>query len=196
MKFSIIFVAAFAGMAAAQSACVVDCSTQAATSAGCSGMLSTDTECICSNQDFQTAAAECLQSNCTAEEQQQAVQLQQQLCGASSGTATASEPVETDTVSETDSATETDTATDSVEPSATATSPVPSITASTTPRTSAAATSRATSAASVISSASTRAASATTSPNAAVGLASFNFAGASVWTAVALGGVAIAQLLL
>ncbi|PBK67571.1 hypothetical protein ARMSODRAFT_959181 [Armillaria solidipes] len=42
----------------------------------------TDLTCICTNTAFQDAAASCLQSTCTAEEQQAAAALQQSECAA------------------------------------------------------------------------------------------------------------------
>ncbi|QRV84016.1 CFEM domain protein [Ceratobasidium sp. AG-Ba] len=179
MKYSVAFAAAFAGFAAAQSGtasapiptssispCILTCSQQAATSAGCSSF--TDLGCVCSSTAFQTAAASCITQQCP-DQVQQALTLQQALCSAagsgSSGIASAT------------------------------------------------ATSSATAPASSSSVASSRelghlccilrlelhlsaVASATNSPNAAAGLPSFNFAAAGLWTAVALGGVAVAQLAL
>ena len=42
---------------------------------------STDLTCVCSSTSFQATAAACLQANCTAADQQAAIQLQQQECG-------------------------------------------------------------------------------------------------------------------
>lgn len=46
---------------------------------------STDLTCVCTNTEFQTAAATCLQDKCTADEQAAALALQQQQCANVSG---------------------------------------------------------------------------------------------------------------
>ncbi|KAG8742928.1 hypothetical protein FRC10_000716 [Ceratobasidium sp. 414] len=197
MRYSAVLATLFAGYVAAQSsassaaaptgtggisACILQCSMQAAQSAGCASF--TDPSCVCSNTDFQTAAAECLQANCTAAEQQAALQLQQQLCGASTGSASGS-------------ATPTGT---SPAASNTATAPASSSSASATSRASASSASHASStsrsASSAISSASSATPSATRSGNSAVALPILDFAAAGIWAAVAFGGAAAAQLVL
>ncbi|KAH8089206.1 hypothetical protein HD553DRAFT_305370 [Filobasidium floriforme] len=67
------------------SQCVLTCSQQAATTAGCTSFA--DPSCVCTNVAFQNAAQQCLVANCTAEEQAQALSLQATLCpnGAVSG---------------------------------------------------------------------------------------------------------------
>ncbi|KAG8919688.1 hypothetical protein FRC02_001447 [Tulasnella sp. 418] len=60
--------------------CILQCVSSAADDAGCDGF--TDLECICTSQEFQTAAGQCLQQSCTAEEVQGALALQQSQCGA------------------------------------------------------------------------------------------------------------------
>ncbi|KAG8769820.1 hypothetical protein FRC12_004722 [Ceratobasidium sp. 428] len=202
MKYSAVFVAILAGYVAAQggtgtssalppaptNACITQCTTQAATDAGCSGI--TDIECVCSNPDFQASALQCLTDNCTAAEQQQALQLEQQVCGAS-GSATASEPAETDTEEPASSGSATGTAPVTSSPAASSSAVTSRASASSVSRTSNAVGS----ASSVIASASSHAASATGSGNSAASLPVFNFAAAGVWAAVAVGGAAVAQLM-
>ncbi|EIM79465.1 uncharacterized protein STEHIDRAFT_150951 [Stereum hirsutum FP-91666 SS1] len=71
--------------------CIINCSTQAAASGGCSSF--TELSCVCTSTAFQDAASACLQANCTSAEQQAALQLQSQECasitsGSASATAT------------------------------------------------------------------------------------------------------------
>ncbi|KAG9093203.1 hypothetical protein FRC06_011635 [Ceratobasidium sp. 370] len=206
MRYSAVFAALFAGYVAAQSgtssaspptgtsgisACILQCSMQAAESAGCTNF--SDPSCACGNSDFQSAAAQCLAAECTPEEQQAALQLQQALCGSWTGSATGSA---TPTETETETPTET-----SSSGSRTATAPASSSsTASVTSRASASSVSRtssiAQSASSVVASLSSAAASASGSGNSAAALPAFNFATAGIWAAVALGGAAAAQLVL
>ncbi|QRV98064.1 CFEM domain protein [Ceratobasidium sp. AG-Ba] len=192
MKYSVAFAAVFAGFAAAQSGtasapiptssispCILTCSQQAASSAGCSSFA--DISCVCSSQQFQTDAASCITQTCP-DQVQQALGLQQALCGAagsgSSGIA---------------SATATSSATAPASSSSVASvSSQSSVSGSSTSRVNSATSA----ASSVLNSISSAVASATNSPNAAAGLPSFNFAAAGLWTAVALGGVAVAQLAL
>ncbi|KDN33514.1 hypothetical protein RSAG8_13398, partial [Rhizoctonia solani AG-8 WAC10335] len=87
MKFILVVAALFADYAAAQSGgpppkCVENCATQAAL-ANCAGMPFTDPKCACANTGFQQTALQCLQSSCTAEETQLAIQLLKQACGVS-----------------------------------------------------------------------------------------------------------------
>ncbi|RSH90077.1 hypothetical protein EHS25_001410 [Saitozyma podzolica] len=91
MKFSVVSAlvgAAFVGFASAQNstsaipACVITCSTQAATAAGCSSYA--DATCVCTSATFQNDAGACLVANCTTSDQQAASALQQALCGATS----------------------------------------------------------------------------------------------------------------
>ncbi|KAI1784984.1 hypothetical protein LXA43DRAFT_171604 [Ganoderma leucocontextum] len=67
------------------SPCILQCTTQAASSAGCSSV--TDISCVCSNTKFQQAALTCLQQSCTAAEVQAAMALQAQECGSASSAA-------------------------------------------------------------------------------------------------------------
>ncbi|KAL5526197.1 hypothetical protein ACEPAG_7536 [Sanghuangporus baumii] len=60
------------------SPCVLTCVGQASSSAGCSGI--TDIQCLCTSTTFQSAAAACLQSNCTAADLAAGQALQQQEC--------------------------------------------------------------------------------------------------------------------
>ncbi|CAE6481085.1 hypothetical protein ACGC1H_005202 [Rhizoctonia solani] len=200
MKSMFAFAALFAGYAAAQSTtasaappistgdistCVLTCSTQAATAAGCTGI--TDVECLCGSSQFQTEALTCLQSQCP-DEVASATALQSQLCGAAgSSSASASAPAETSSAAETES-----------EATGTAsTAPVSATAPGTTSRavTSVAATSRA-STSSVSRSASSVASASASAPanNAAVPVI-FNLA-TGAWAAAALGGAAVAQLVL
>ncbi|KAL4251300.1 CFEM domain-containing protein [Pleurotus pulmonarius] len=112
--------------------CVLQCSIQAGTTAGCAF---SDPSCACSTTNgFQDAATACLQA-CTPEEQQAALGLQAALCGAASSGAFS------DSVSATGSAT-----TEAVSSSPSATSPLSSASAATTPLSSASVTRPATSA--------------------------------------------------
>ncbi|KIM55446.1 hypothetical protein SCLCIDRAFT_301368 [Scleroderma citrinum Foug A] len=61
------------------SACLLQCVSTAAQSAGCSSF--TDLACVCSSTSFQTTAGQCLQTSCTAEDVQTGLALQQQECG-------------------------------------------------------------------------------------------------------------------
>ncbi|KAG8687991.1 hypothetical protein FRC09_013167 [Ceratobasidium sp. 395] len=213
MKYSVLFATVFASYVAAQSSsssaqlpiptdqvppCVLQCTTQAASTAGCSGIA--DTGCICNSSDFLQAATGCITTKCTTEEQAAAIQLQSQLC-ANAPTDTSAAP----------SATATATATATPSPSAsasgsatrsssgTATAPASSVVASASSRASSLAShasSAASAASSVVASLSSAAASATGSGNGATALPVFNLATAGVWAAVALGGAAAAQLAL
>ncbi|KIJ63539.1 hypothetical protein HYDPIDRAFT_29335 [Hydnomerulius pinastri MD-312] len=79
--------------------CILGCVTEAAASGGCSSF--TDLQCVCTSTTFQSAALQCLQSNCTAADVTAATQLQQQECasivGSSSGSASGSAPASTAT---------------------------------------------------------------------------------------------------
>ncbi|KAI5892097.1 uncharacterized protein SCHCODRAFT_02625300 [Schizophyllum commune H4-8] len=66
------------------SACILQCSSDAASSNGCSSI--TDLQCVCTSASFQDDAKSCLQDNCTEEEQQTALQLQAAECAAIGGT--------------------------------------------------------------------------------------------------------------
>ncbi|KAG6840291.1 hypothetical protein C0991_007684 [Blastosporella zonata] len=124
--------------------CIIGCIQPAATAVGCDF---TDASCVCSNTDFQTAAAACLQANCTASDLQAALTLQEQECNALTASITGSATTE---------------ASASTEPATSASVPV---------TTSAASSSKATSTAPSSSRAATSSASApaTTTTNAAVG---------------------------
>ncbi|KAL5485585.1 hypothetical protein ACEPAI_6626 [Sanghuangporus weigelae] len=65
------------------SPCVLTCVGQASSSAGCSGI--TDLQCLCTSTTFQSTAAACLQSNCTAADLAAGQALQQQECASVSG---------------------------------------------------------------------------------------------------------------
>ncbi|KAF5361138.1 hypothetical protein D9758_009033 [Tetrapyrgos nigripes] len=60
--------------------CILNCTSQAASANGCVSFA--DITCVCTNQAFQTAAAACLQANCTSDDLTNALQLQQQQCAA------------------------------------------------------------------------------------------------------------------
>ncbi|KAG8812262.1 hypothetical protein FRC17_002109 [Serendipita sp. 399] len=66
--------------------CVLDCTTQSLAAGGCTSI--TDLQCICTNQEFQTAAAACITTGCP-ESLPQAIALQTAQCSAVSGTGTA-----------------------------------------------------------------------------------------------------------
>ncbi|KIJ09995.1 hypothetical protein PAXINDRAFT_172262 [Paxillus involutus ATCC 200175] len=68
--------------------CILSCVTAAATTGGCSSY--TDLQCVCTSTAFQSAAQECLQANCTAEDVATATQLQTQECAAIVGSGTSS----------------------------------------------------------------------------------------------------------
>ncbi|KIL67057.1 hypothetical protein M378DRAFT_160036 [Amanita muscaria Koide BX008] len=72
------------------SQCIIGCSQAAlgsATNKSCKAI--TDT-CVCTDIGFQTAAGQCLQKNCTAQDQQTATQLQKVLCGNTTATGSGS----------------------------------------------------------------------------------------------------------
>ncbi|KAI0072418.1 hypothetical protein K474DRAFT_398330 [Panus rudis PR-1116 ss-1] len=69
------------------STCILGCLTQASSGSSCQSF--TDVSCVCSDQTFQQNAAQCLESQCSSDEQQAAIQLQQQECG---GTASSAAP--------------------------------------------------------------------------------------------------------
>ncbi|CAE6446948.1 unnamed protein product [Rhizoctonia solani] len=204
MKSVFAFAALFAAYAAAQtptsaaappistgdiSPCVLTCSIQAATTAGCTGI--TDVECLCGSAEFQQAALTCLQSQCP-DEVASATALQSQLCGASgSGSSTAATASETGSASETESDTEvtgTSTlATGTASSSTTRTATIPATTSTTRPVTTPSSTRSAT--------ATTNASGTPTSATNSAG-APFNFAATGVWAAAALGGAVVAQLVL
>ncbi|KAI0061791.1 hypothetical protein BV25DRAFT_1870555 [Artomyces pyxidatus] len=62
-------------------ACILTCLTQATASGGCSSF--TDLQCVCTSTAFQSAAQQCLTSQCTQADQQAALQLQQSQCASS-----------------------------------------------------------------------------------------------------------------
>lgn len=68
--------------------CIMTCSQQAATAAGCGSF--TNVTCVCTSQQFQTLAAACLQANCTAADLQAALGLQSQICKGISASGSAS----------------------------------------------------------------------------------------------------------
>ncbi|GAB1523292.1 hypothetical protein RhiTH_006423 [Rhizoctonia solani] len=163
--------------------CVLRCSTQAATSAGCAGI--TDIECLCGSTDFQQAALQCLQSTCP-DEVDSATALQSQLCGAAgSGSSAAPTASETETDTEV-SGTVSSSGTASVPATGTATTPAGTTTHTTTRPTTSATSPRPTSS------------TATGTPTGAANSASapFDFAATGAWAAVALGGAVVAQLAL
>ncbi|OAX35534.1 hypothetical protein K503DRAFT_785016 [Rhizopogon vinicolor AM-OR11-026] len=88
--------------------CIVDCSTQAAASAGCSSF--SDLPCVCTSTTFQSAAGACLQANCTTAEVQTATQLQTAECASLSpnaSSATSSSSATSPTTSHTSSSAKT-----------------------------------------------------------------------------------------
>ncbi|KAH9976462.1 hypothetical protein BGW80DRAFT_1293861 [Lactifluus volemus] len=74
--------------------CIVTCLSNAAQAQGsCTNIQ--DLSCVCNNTVFKTAAANCLTANCTAQDQQTALQLEQSQCGntaTSSSTGSATSP--------------------------------------------------------------------------------------------------------
>ncbi|KZT55721.1 hypothetical protein CALCODRAFT_509968 [Calocera cornea HHB12733] len=60
-------------------ACVLTCSTQASSIAGCSFI---DPTCSCENQQFQSAANACIGANCSAADAAAGLQLQNATCAA------------------------------------------------------------------------------------------------------------------
>ncbi|KAM6503014.1 hypothetical protein JOM56_002991 [Amanita muscaria] len=79
----LITLAALVTLVAGQtpSQCILGCSQAAlgsATNKSCKAI--TDT-CVCTDVGFQTATGQCLQKNCTTQDQQAAAQLQNVLCG-------------------------------------------------------------------------------------------------------------------
>ncbi|QRV84015.1 CFEM domain protein [Ceratobasidium sp. AG-Ba] len=169
MKFSVAFAAVLVGFVSAQSSasgtasaavpsqsissCILQCSNQAASSAGCTSF--TDLSCVCTSTKFQTDAGTCIQQKCP-NEMSAATELQKQLCASVSASGSAA--------------------------TATATSPASG--------------SASHSGSSTASHESSASASATRSSNAAAGLPAFDFGAAGIWSVVALGGAAVAQLAL
>ncbi|KIM64627.1 hypothetical protein SCLCIDRAFT_8461 [Scleroderma citrinum Foug A] len=148
------------------SACLLQCVTSAAQSAGCSGF--TDLACVCSSVSFQTAAAQCLQASCTAEDLQTGLALAQQECG---GVATTSGGSES-----TGASTTTPTGATSSGTSATTTPTAPGTTITTPTGTTTTPTSHTTTT-TTSSKTSTTGTSTATSSSAAVGLVPFAFGG-------------------
>ncbi|KAI0253623.1 hypothetical protein BJV78DRAFT_1280695 [Lactifluus subvellereus] len=78
--------------------CILTCLQNASKASGSCADF-TNLSCVCTNTVFQTGVASCLQTNCTTQDQQTALQLQQQQCGsASTGsakTASATTPAST-----------------------------------------------------------------------------------------------------
>ncbi|KAF8578493.1 hypothetical protein K439DRAFT_1638781 [Ramaria rubella] len=62
--------------------CVLNCTTIAATQAGCGSV--NNVTCVCSSQPFQAASLACLQSDCSSSDQAAAAVLQSTLCGVKS----------------------------------------------------------------------------------------------------------------
>ncbi|KXN84310.1 hypothetical protein AN958_12774 [Leucoagaricus sp. SymC.cos] len=60
--------------------CILNCTTSAASQAGCSSFA--DLPCVCTSTQFQNTAMSCLQANCTSSDVTTALGLQQQECGA------------------------------------------------------------------------------------------------------------------
>ncbi|TRM64816.1 hypothetical protein BD626DRAFT_489979 [Schizophyllum amplum] len=119
---------AAASSTAGISACILQCSSDAASTNGCSSV--TDLQCMCTSSGFQNDAASCMQENCTEAEMEAALQLQATECAAiaSSASDTASAPTATSSGSVTSSGTQTSsdsasssTGPSSAEPSASAT---------------------------------------------------------------------------
>lgn len=102
MRFSIavlIFLPALVVAQGSLTPCILGCASDSLSGTNCQAMCvnsfrlkpkcskanfhlqySTDFACVCTSQAFQTAAASCLKSKCTAEEQQYSLQLSQQNC--------------------------------------------------------------------------------------------------------------------
>jgi len=156
--------------------CIITCLTSAASSAGCNGI--TDLTCLCSSTAFTTAAATCLQSNCTAADLQTALTLQQSECASVSASSGASSTTESESstsgVSESVTVSTSTTVTSS--PSATSTHSSTSVTVKTSTSTTPANTSSGSGSA--------------TSSSAAAGKASFSFSSLPGLAAAAIGVVA------
>ncbi|KAI0291240.1 hypothetical protein B0F90DRAFT_1824048 [Multifurca ochricompacta] len=90
LHFFVAFAVAAVGVSgqAGLDSCIIGCLQGAVSSNTCASF--TDVACVCSNTAFQQAAATCLTSKCTTQDQQTAQQLQQQQCGTSSASSAAS----------------------------------------------------------------------------------------------------------
>ncbi|KIL63774.1 hypothetical protein M378DRAFT_11867 [Amanita muscaria Koide BX008] len=79
----LIALAALVTLVAGQnpSQCIVGCSHAALGSATNKSCKAITDRCVCTDVGFQTAAGQCLQKNCTTQDQQAAKQLQNALCG-------------------------------------------------------------------------------------------------------------------
>ncbi|KAI9452280.1 hypothetical protein BJY52DRAFT_1405478 [Lactarius psammicola] len=88
--FATLAVATVVGVSA-QDACIITCLQQAVSPSTCTSY--TDITCVCSNREFQSTAAACLNANCTTADQAAALELQQSQCGSgSSSSATSTSP--------------------------------------------------------------------------------------------------------
>ncbi|KAJ9134098.1 hypothetical protein NKR23_g10330 [Pleurostoma richardsiae] len=85
MKTSVLSLAVFAGLAAAQftalPSCAQNCASEQFSGSGYAG-CGTDPKCICQNQNFLSTIACCLEGVCDASDQAAAVAFAQQICSA------------------------------------------------------------------------------------------------------------------
>jgi hypothetical protein len=87
LYFFILALVAAAGVSAQTAdACTLTCVQAGLANSTCAAF--TDINCICKSTSFQQTAANCLVANCTAADQQAALELQKQECGTSSGNIT------------------------------------------------------------------------------------------------------------
>ncbi|KAH7022936.1 hypothetical protein EDB80DRAFT_696060 [Ilyonectria destructans] len=86
MKSSIFSLALVAGLAAAQAgkipSCATSCINKYTTGDGIAGCSAIDVKCICSNADFLSGIACCLEGQCDAAGKAAAVKYAQQICSA------------------------------------------------------------------------------------------------------------------
>ncbi|KAF9265525.1 hypothetical protein L218DRAFT_942880 [Marasmius fiardii PR-910] len=67
--------------------CIMTCATNSLTAGGCNSLA--DVNCLCNSAQYQTAVLNCLQANCTPDEVQMAMEMQQQQCASVSGSGSA-----------------------------------------------------------------------------------------------------------
>ncbi|KAF9236013.1 hypothetical protein BU15DRAFT_64377 [Melanogaster broomeanus] len=82
--------------------CILGCLTAATATGACSSY--TDLQCVCTSTAFQSAALQCLQSNCTTDDVTAASQLQSQECASIVGNSSATSATPASTAASTSAA--------------------------------------------------------------------------------------------
>ncbi|KAF8491450.1 hypothetical protein F5888DRAFT_1909520 [Russula emetica] len=82
LYFILALIAAVGVSSQSTDACTLSCVQAGLANSTCSSF--TDLSCVCNSTSFQQTAANCLAANCTAADQQAALALQKEECGASS----------------------------------------------------------------------------------------------------------------